>query len=54
MDELVDIGKVGWLKDFYTTDDKKGLITKVRSLPLPLALHLVVFTYGEKEQGQGL
>ncbi|CBN79156.1 Lipoxygenase [Ectocarpus siliculosus] len=29
IEELVDIGKVYWLKDYYTTDDKKALIAKV-------------------------
>ncbi|CAB1101148.1 unnamed protein product [Ectocarpus sp. CCAP 1310/34] len=27
--ELVDIAKVYWLKDYYTTDDKKAFIAKV-------------------------
>lgn len=29
VDELVDIGKVGWLEEYYTSDDKKALIAKV-------------------------
>lgn len=29
VDELVEIGAVAWLEEFYTTSDKKGLITKV-------------------------
>eukprot|EP00903_Cladosiphon_okamuranus_P008352 g8033.t1 len=29
VDEMVDIAKAEWLKDYYTTNDKKGLIAKV-------------------------
>lgn len=30
VDEIVEIGQVKWLKDFYTSKDKKGIITKVK------------------------
>lgn len=30
VDEMVDIAKAEWLKDYYTTGDKKGLIAKVK------------------------
>lgn len=30
VDEMVDIAKALWLKDYYTTSDKKGLMAKVR------------------------
>lgn len=29
VDEMVDIAKADWLKEYYTTGDKKGLIAKV-------------------------
>lgn len=29
VDEMVDIAKAEWLKEYYTTGDKKGLIAKV-------------------------
>lgn len=32
--ELVDTAKVYWLKDYYTTDDKKAFIAKVLLLLL--------------------
>lgn len=31
VDEMVEIGQVKWLKDFYTSKDKKGIITKVQN-----------------------
>ena len=29
IDELIEIGQVGWLKDFHTSPDKKSFLTKV-------------------------